>query len=123
MKTKIAAVIILVVLIIGVTANTLYLDKLITEITYDVENFVISDDTDDSTVRAREMFDNFKMRETYISTTVNHNDLTDIESLMSELVAYLSAGMTEEAEVAKSRLVDALGHLRRLSGVNIDSII
>ncbi|MBQ8879847.1 MAG: DUF4363 family protein [Clostridia bacterium] len=123
MKSKIAAVIILIGLLVGVIANALYLDKTISKITSDVESFVIGEDDADNAARAREMFDNFKEKETYISTTVNHNDLTEIESLMSELVACLSVGMRDDGKAIKSRLIDALGHLRRLSGVNIDSII
>ncbi len=123
MKSKIAAAVILIGLLLGVTANALFLDKTISDITDNVNSFHIGDDSEDNILRARELFDNFKKKETYISTTVNHNDLTEIEELMSEMVACLSVDMTDEAQVAKSRLIDALKHLRRLSGVNIDSII
>lgn len=123
MKAKIAAIIILAGLTVGVILNTVYLDKTIADITAEVEEFRISDVTESAAAEAERMFDRFKRRETYISTTVNHGDLTEIEGLMSEMVANLKEGKADEARVTKSRLIDALGHLRRLSGVNIDSII
>jgi hypothetical protein len=72
---------------------------------------------------AEEIKESFEESEGFISLTVNHEDLTNIEVCYSDLIGYLSVGMTKEAEVTKNRLVDALKHLRRLSGVNIDSII
>ena len=123
MKAKVTAAVILLVLCVGVWCNTLHLDKTIDEITEDIKDFEIGDDAASASIRAREIFENFKRKETYISTTVNHNDLTDIEALMSEMIGCLEAEMTDEARVAKSRLIDTLGHLRRLSGVNIDSIL
>ena len=53
---------------------------------------------------------------------MSHNDLTDIESFFSEMIGYLSVSDMEGAEMAKNRLIDALAHLRRLSGVNMSSI-
>ena len=55
--------------------------------------------------------------------TVSHEDLTAIETGFSEMIGYLSVGDRNGAEVTKSRLLDALGHLRRLTGINIESVI
>ena len=71
---------------------------------------------------AQALFDSYKRAEIFLSLTVSHNDLTDIESFFSEMIGYLSVSDMEGAEMAKNRLIDALAHLRRLSGVNMSSI-
>ena len=71
----------------------------------------------------RALYDEFKKKETFISLTVNHEDLTRIEESFSEIIGYLSVGNADDAMVIKNRLLDSLEHLRRLSGFNIDSII
>lgn len=70
-----------------------------------------------------EIYDNFKKKESYIALTVNHGDLTSIEDAFAELIGAAKADDTDSLLIAKSRLIDALGHLKRLSGINIDSIL
>ena len=69
------------------------------------------------------LYKDFKKKEQYISLTVNHEDLTDVESSFSEIVGAAKANDEEAFLTIKSRLIDALDHLRRLSGINIDSIL
>ena len=121
MKATIFATIALVAVVGCVTANAIALHQKIGEAIEDVTRLDTEDD--DALLEAIRIKEKFAEAERFISLTVNHEDLTNIEVGYSELVGYLSEGMTEEAGVTKSRLLDALTHLRRLSGVNIDSII
>ena len=124
MRIKIFATALISAIIGAVILNTLFLTKTINDFSEKVTRLEISDtDIKGAEINARETYSQFKDRETFMSLTVNHNDLTAIEELFSEMIGYLSIGDGDEARVAKSRLIDALSHLRRLSGVNIDSIV
>lgn len=123
MKTKILAVVIFAVTVTAVFVNTYFLDKVIKETYTAVESLEISGNDEQATAEAMEIYEGYKRRETYISLSVSHSDLTNIDETFAEMIGQLRVGATEDAEVTKSRLINVLGHLRRLSGVNIDSII
>ena len=124
MFDKILALFLLVLTLTFVAVNTAVLDKQIDEILESVSALEITDwSTESASLDAEKIYDDFKRRETYISLTVNHNDLTSIEEGFAELVGYLSVGDADNARVTKNRLQDALEHLGRLSGFNIDAII
>ena len=67
-------------------------------------------------------FENYKRREKYIALTVSHSDLGVIEDSFAEIMGAISANDRESLIIAKSRLTEALSHVKRLSGINIDSI-
>ena len=121
MKTKIFATIVFFLTISAVIANTVYLQVTIEKIHSQVEA------VDMSSEDAEESFSNvyafFKKHEKVINLTVNHEDLTAIEEAFSEIEGLLSIKSYDEAEVRKNRLLDSLEHLRRLSGVNFDSVM
>ena len=117
MKVKILAVIMLIFCTAATLINTYMLLHQIDRISATIEN----SDTD-SEETMRELFFDFKRREVFLSLTVDHDDLSVIEELFAETVGCLSSGDADGARVAKSRLIDALSHLRRLSGINISSI-
>ena len=124
MRTKILAVIIFSATVVAVFVNNYYLDEAIEEIIEAVEELEIAgNDSDELSEEAEEVRSLYRARQTYISLSVSHGDLTDIEEMLSELAGQLRVGAMEEAEVTKGRLIDALWHLRRLSGVNIDSVV
>ena len=58
----------------------------------------------------------------YIGLTVSHDDLTNIEEDFNEILGAIEADDEESLIIAKSRLIGSLSHLRRLSGINADSI-
>lgn len=120
MKAKITAVLMLVFTLGFVSVNTLVLDSMISEIKGDVDALGT---TKSDLKNAEEIYERFSRYETYVSITVSHEDLTNIETSFSELMGYLSVGDSDGATIVKRRLSDALGHLLRLSGVNIDAII
>lgn len=70
-----------------------------------------------------ELYEKFLKSRTYMSITVNHDDIAAVEEEFAEILGALRIGDKEAAEIAKSRLESALGHLKRLSGFNLDSII
>lgn len=83
-------------------------------------------DTRDAESAAKEykmLYEKFKRYERYISITVSHDDLTNIGNCFSEIIGAAEAGMAGSIKTIESRLKDSLGHLGRLSGINIDSII
>ena len=120
MRDKILAAFLLTVTLSFVVANTLIIKKEIEKVEDSVRALDIREGNSKDAIDAYEIF---KKKETYISMTVNHYDLTNIEESFAELIGYLSVGDYDGAAVTKSRLLDALSHLRRLTGFNIDSII
>ena len=124
MKEKIFAAVMIILIITAVTANTVFLGKDIDKIYSSVNSITILEDNCESAkAQAEKAFELFRSKELFVGLTVNHDDLSTIESCFSEMLGYLSVGDAKEATVAKNRLTDALGHLRRLSGFNIDAII
>ena len=120
MKAKIAAAVTLILTLIFVTVNTFVLDFMIGEIKREVDAL---DTSARELENAEAIYEKFSAYEAYVSITVSHEDLTNIELSFSELIGYLSVGDSDGAAVVKRRLSDALGHLLRLSSVNIDAII
>ena len=121
MKTKVFAYITLCVVICSVLINTAYIDHEINTILEDVENFDVYG------IHAKEeacdMQDHFIHSSLFISLTVSHDDLSNIEDGFAELVGCLTIKDTDGAIIVKSRLINYLKHLKRLSGINFDSII
>ena len=122
MKVKILAIALLILTIGAVGTNTLLLTKKIEAVSQCVCALPLDAPLHESQAAAKESFENFRREENFLSLTVNHNDLTDIEGLYSEMLGYLAVNDRDGAKVTKSRLIDALSHLRRLSGINISSI-
>ncbi len=124
MKEKIFAIVVILLIITAVTTNTVKMDKDLDEI-YDAIDTVNIDEgeLEDAKRDMEAAYDLFRKRELFIALSVNHSALSNIEEEFAEMIGCLSVGDAEGAEVTKNRLLDALGHLRRLSGFNIDSII
>lgn len=121
MRVKIFAVAALVVTLSFVAVNTVMLVRGVDGFCREVcELDVCKDGAYDEAV---DIYGRFGRWETFISMTVSHDDLTNIESGFAEMIGMLEIGDTEGAAVAKSRLKDSFRHLRRLVGINLDSII
>lgn len=124
MKEKIGAVILLITVIGFVIVNSLILKQKIDKTIESVQLLNIDDSNiNDRKNNAEEIFRIFEKYEIFISLTVSHDDLTNIENSFVEMIGYLSVEDVENAQVAKSRLIHSLEHLRRLSGLNFDAII
>ena len=123
MKVKILASLVLALTVGASAMNTYFLLQAIDRTADCVADLSLQGEPEALKKQAEMLFEDFKKREFFLSLTVSHEDLTDIESLFSEMIGYLSVKDTEGARMTKSRLNDALMHLRRLSGVNISSIL
>ncbi len=121
MKIKIFAVCILTFTVSTVVINTLIIKKQVKEAISQLNSLSVNEEG--ALERGKEIEKEFRKRIAYISLTVSHDDLTEIEQSFAELIAYLEIGDTDGAYVTKNRLLDSLEHLGRLSGFNIDSII
>ena len=112
-SVKIAAVI-LVLTLTAVIANAIILRNLIDGLTAELEE---ADGEE-----YEEVFEHFKRIKTYVGLSVDHEDMMNIELAFAELVGAADAEDEDSAAVVKSRLKYSLEHLKRLSGLNIDSI-
>ena len=123
MKIKIFTVALLVA-VLGFTVFDAYLlQKQLAELRDEAINLNVSEENKSALSEAKALRERFMRKERFISLTVNHEDLTNIESAFTELIGELSVEEHKNAEVAKNRLIDALEHLGRLSGCNFDAII
>ena len=123
MKIKIAAFVI-IILVVGLSVvNTLFLQREINRFIDLCDSLALNEDSAESLRDALELRSEFAKSEKFMSITVNHNDLTVIEEIFSEMIGCLKVNDFDGARIAKSRLGDALRHLGRLSGINIDAII
>ncbi len=68
------------------------------------------------------LFEDYLRREKYLALSISHSDLLGVEDALSELVGAASAEDYDSVKMAKSRVIQALTHIKRLSGVNLDSI-
>ena len=109
MKEKIIAFGLFFLVICFVFINTLLLGRQIDGLYDGAAKIEISDSDIPAAERsARELYEEFKKREKFISLTVNHEDLTRIEESFSEIIGYLSVGDADGAKVIKNRLLDSL---------------
>ena len=112
-SVRIAAVLLLATLV-AVVINAIAVRSTIGGILDEVEAAEDGDYT--------EIFEHFKDIETYVSLSVDHEDMMNIELAFAELIGAVEAGDEQSAIAIKSRLKHSLEHLRRLSSINIDSI-
>jgi hypothetical protein len=121
MKTVKVAAILLVATLLTVIINSTVLKIIIDEITDEVIA-AEEEDADAAYGEYSEIFEKYKKKASYISLTVNHEDLTDIENSFAEIIGAAKSGDIDGVITIKSRLISALTHLGRLTGINLDSI-
>ena len=113
----IAAAILLLIVILA-AANVLVSDAMLDDLLVEIDGVGA-----DNTEKAEALEGKFSRVAFFLSITINHDDLEDAEDLLAELTAAVKIGDGDQIEITKSRLRTALGQLRRLSAVGIDSII
>ncbi len=121
MKTVRIAYIILFAVTVAVIINSIALSGIIS----DIGNSVAAVEDADMAVAEteyREIYDKYKKKELYIGLTVSHDDLSNLEDAFSEIIGAARAGDRDAVITTKSRLIDCLRHIRRLSGINLDSV-
>ena len=119
MKTKIIAAGMLIVVLLFAAGNAIAIKRGVGKIEKTVESL---GEEDDARAYAG-LREDYSRLERLLALTVNHEDLMAIEADMSEFVAAKEAGDAQTLHITKSRLLDALAHLKRLSGFNFDSIL
>ena len=122
MKAIKIATVVFLLLTVTVTANSLYIRHLTRTFSRELNRISIYE-SENAYQELNKVAEQFKHAEKYISITVSHDDLTNIEEGFSDLIGAAEAGMMGDVERIKNRLVDSIGHLGRLSGFNLDSII
>ena len=123
MKIKIFAVCVLAAVVGFTVFDTYLLQKQLSELYKAASALDVSERNESALADAKALREDFMNKERFISLTVNHDDLTNIEAAFTDLIGELSVEEYQNAEVAKNRLVDAIEHLGRLSGCNFDAII
>lgn len=120
MKTKVSvfAAIVLVAVILIVILNAIFVVRKTDEHIAEVQ--AVAPEAASESIR--ELYARFQKSERIINLTVSHEDLTNIEACFAEWIGAAEVGDRDAAAIAKSRLTDALIHLRRLSSFNFDSI-
>lgn len=121
MKEKIFSILLLISIIGFSIVNAVILNYQIEETTNELTSLKLNEESAEET--AKKIYESYMKKQKYMSITVSHDDLTNIEDCFVEMIAYLSIEDDQNAEVTKSRLISSLEHLRRLSGINIDAII
>lgn len=121
MKSVRFAYTVFIILILAVIINSVAIEKIIDSIS---EEIVYAEECDMSIAKNEysEIYEKYKKYKLYISLSIGHDDLSDIENTFSEIIGAAKAEDFAGVITAKSRLTDQLGHIRRLSGINIDSI-
>ena len=122
MKTVKISVGVLLVLTVAVAANSLYINHLTNKFSSELENMSINNN-ENLAESLDTLFKHFKKAERFISITVSHEDLTNMEESFADIIGAAKAGSFEDVERIKSRLVDSIEHLGRLSTLNLDSVI
>ena len=116
------AVTCLIILFVSIIANSVYISKTTEKIANEIKE-IETDDLNITAKNIKEIYANFKKAERFISITVSHDDLTNIDESFADMIGAAEAGMRTSVITIKSRLEDALRHLGRLSGINLESII
>lgn len=121
MKAYIFAIIIFSALLATVIGNSVFIGHTASRLKEDISSI---DYTSKATLKSEfeRIYADYKKHERFISLTVSHDDLTNIEESFADIIGAIEAGDESLMMTAKSRLEDALSHLRRLSGINPESI-
>ena len=122
MRAAKIAIAVLFLLATAILANSYYIKCVTINLTERI-NAVDIDNMESAKEEFESIYNKFKKAERYISLTVSHDDLTNIEEGFADIMGAFEAGAKTSIVMIKSRLTDALEHLGRLSGINLDSII
>ena len=122
MKPAKIAILVLILLFSAVFANSIYISTVTERLAEKVKDVEI-DDLDYAMEKFEILREEFKKAEKYISITVSHDDLTNIEEGFADIIGAARSGMRANVITIKSRLEDSLKHLGRLSSLNLESII
>ena len=112
---------ILFALLLAVILNAVYISRF-SEKLYSISSEESGENIDDFESKFNEIKKIYGDNEIFISLTVSHEDLTNIEEILSEIDGALKAKDKNAVIIAKSRFESAVLHLGQLSALNIESI-
>ncbi len=115
MKSVRIAAVLLALTLVAVVINAIAVRNIISGLLDDIEEAEANEYED--------IFNHFKDIESYVSLSVDHEDMMNIELAFAELIGAVEVGDDKSVAAIKSRLKYSLEHMRRLSGINIDSIL
>ncbi len=121
MKSVRFAYAIFFILVIAVLINSLAIGRIIDSISRELLS-AEEGDMAKAEKEYTEIYEKYKKLELYISLSVSHDDLSNIEDAFSEIIGAARADDSSGVITTKSRLTDYLRHIKRLAGINIDSI-
>lgn len=122
MKTFYAALGILSLLISLIIANSICLKSICKDFSKRLDEISLAS-PNDALPEIKELFSDFQRAEKFISITVSHEDLTNIEEGFAEMIGAAMAKDEEALIITKSRLSHSLEHLKRLLSINLDGVI
>ncbi len=122
MKMHHAAIAILCAIVLFVVGNSLYITSTVDEYLNDWKATSTPEDVKDLLPKVQAFREEYTRFETYISLTINHEDLMDIRLAIAEMEGCAEGEDRQGFMQAKSRLLDTLMHLRRLNGFSLYSL-
>ncbi len=122
MKQVKLSIIFLCIVFSVVIINSYIIHIMLTQTIRDIEKIDI-ENSEDISMEFTACYERFEKREHYLSLTVSHSDLTDIDDCFAEIIGSANVKDTENIIITKNRLINSIEHLRRLSGINLDSIL
>ena len=118
MKTVRLSVIILLLIFILVNSNAIFIRKA-------TDGLIgsLSELDGENTIEEYEViYKRYQKNERLMSLTIGHDELCQVSDCFTELLTAIRNKNTDDAIIAKSRLIGYLEHIRRLSGINLYSI-
>ena len=120
MKNAIISGIILILIFIFVGINTYVVDRMLNETIYKAENLELTESIEDD---FNALLSSYEAHARYINLTVSHVMMSEVEEAFAEMEGSVKSTDEKGFIQSKSRLIDALGQLKRLAGLSLDSII
>ena len=121
MKSARFAYLILLLLFSAVIINSIAVGEVITNLSKEVA-YAEENDMALAKEEYESLYERYRRCEIYVSLSVDHEDLSNIEDDFAEIIGAAKADDKTSLITAKSRLCDRLDHIKRLSGINIDSV-
>ncbi len=121
MKAMLIASFTLLSLLAVIVLNSVYIERQVEELYSGIDRLDIDDEGCEEKID--KIHSDFTRARKIITLSVSHDDISNIESCFAEVIGTIRADAKVEFIIAKSRLKDALLHLRRLSSINFDSIM
>ncbi|MBQ7314517.1 MAG: DUF4363 family protein [Clostridia bacterium] len=123
MKIHHVAILLLVIIALFVGINAWYITSTVDEYLATWQTLEAPEHVSGLLTDVRRLREDYTRFEEYVSLTISHEDLMNLRTALADLEGAAEGDDRAAFLQAKSRLVDALVHLRRLSGFTTYSIV